>query len=59
MIKQYITDESGEIQSVIINYEFFKQFEASFDDFLFGKILTEADNDEEISLDEAKTILRT
>jgi hypothetical protein len=57
MVKQYITDESGDIQSVIINYKYYKEFESVFEDFLFGKILADSENEEEFSLEDTKAIL--
>ncbi len=57
MEKNFITDDNGVIQSVILPYEYFKEFESVFEDFLLGKILQDAENDEDLSIEEAKTLL--
>ena len=57
MLKEYITDESGVIKSVIINYQFYKEIEDIIDDYMLGKILEEAENDDEISFEEAKSLI--
>jgi hypothetical protein len=57
MQKQFIINEQGAIQSVIIDYESFQKFEELFEDINLGKIMELSRDDEEVSIDEAKAML--
>ncbi len=52
--KSYITDESGAIKSVVIDFETFKKIEELLLDQALGKAMDEVADDVEYDLDEAK-----
>ena len=55
--KSYITDESGAIKSVVIDFETFKKIEELLLDHALGKAMDEVADDEEYDLKEAKVKL--
>jgi hypothetical protein len=57
MLKEFVTDEKGNIKSVILNYKIFKEVEELIDDYLLGKIMLQSANDDEILFDEAKKMV--
>ena len=57
MLKEYVTDENGNIKSVILNYQFYKEIEEVIDDYMFGKILEDSEADDELSIEEAKALV--
>ena len=52
--KSYITDESGAIKSVVIDFETFKKIEELLLDQALGKAMDEVADDVEYDLEEAK-----
>ena len=52
--KSYITDESGAIKSVVIDFKTFKKIEELLLDHALGKAMDEVADDVEYDLDEAK-----
>jgi hypothetical protein len=52
--KSYITDESGAIKSVVIDFQTFKKIEELLLDHALGKAMDEVANDVEYELEEAK-----
>ncbi len=57
MVKEYITDEKGNIKSVVLDYVFYQQIESVIEDFLLGKIIAETENDVDISLEDTKLLI--
>jgi hypothetical protein len=52
--KQYIVDENGNIQSVILDYKSFQQMEELLLDAGLIKAMEEVNDEEELSWDEVK-----
>lgn len=57
MLKQYVTNEDGSIESVILDYKYYKEIEPFIEDFLLGKIIEDSESDDEYSFEESKKIL--
>lgn len=55
--KSFITDEEGSIKSVVIDFKTFKKIEDILLDQGLAKAMDEVEDDEELSLDEAKLLL--
>ena len=49
----YITDQSGNIKSVVLDYQTFKKIEDIIIDYGLGKAMEEVQDDEEVDLEEA------
>lgn len=56
--KSYITDEEGSIQSVVIDFETYKRLENVLLDEGLAKAMEEVESDDELSIDEAKLMLK-
>lgn len=56
--KSYITAEDGSIQSVVIDFETYRKIEEVFVDQALAKAMDEVEDDETISLEEAKVLLK-
>lgn len=56
LTKSYVVDDEGKPKAVIIDYDQFKKIESALLDFGLGKAMEEAENDEEVDLDEAKRL---
>lgn len=52
--KQYIVDEHGKIQSVILDYESFRKMEELLLDAGLAKAMEEAEGEEELTWEETK-----
>ncbi len=52
----YITDEQGNIKSVVIDYDTYKKIEEVLLDYGLGKAMEETLEDEEVDLETAKSI---
>ena len=52
--KSFIVDDSGKIQSVVLDYESYQKMEALLLDFGLAKAMEEVEDDEEFNLEEAK-----
>ncbi len=52
----YITDQSGNIKSVVLDYEAFKKIEEILLDYGLGKAMEEVSEDDEVDLETAKEI---
>ncbi len=52
--KQFIVDESGAIKSVVLDYDIYRKMEELILDAGLQKAMDEVENEEEISLEEAK-----
>jgi len=55
--ESFITDASGSIKSVIINYATFKKIEQILLDEGLARAMTEIQDEEEVDLEEAKILL--
>ena len=55
--KSFITDASGSIKSVIIDYAVFKKIEQILLDEGLARAMTEIQDEEEVDLEEAKILL--
>ena len=53
LVKSYITDDKGKIESVIMDYKTFKRLEEILLDFGLGKAMKQVEENEEIELEEA------
>jgi hypothetical protein len=53
LVKSYITDDKGKIESVILDYKTFKRLEEILLDIGLGKAMKEVEENEEIELEEA------
>ena len=56
IVDSYITDEKGNIKSVILDYTLYKKLEELILDFGLAKAMEEVSDDEEFDLDEAKKL---
>ncbi|MBC8042049.1 MAG: antitoxin [Rhizobacter sp.] len=56
-VQSYIVDESGEVKSVVVDYATFKKIEALLLDDGLAKAMLEAQDDDEVNLEDAKKIL--
>ncbi|MGE5444932.1 MAG: antitoxin [Ignavibacteriales bacterium] len=56
LVKSYITDDKGNIESVILDYKTFKNIEEILLDIGLGKAMKEVAEDEEVDLEEAVRI---
>ena len=56
--RSYITDKEGSIKSVVIDFKTFKKIENILLDQGLAKAMEEVENDEELSLDDAKLLLQ-
>jgi len=50
---EYITDQDGNIKSVVLDYQTFKKIEEILIDYGLGKAMEEIQDDEEVDLDTA------
>jgi hypothetical protein len=57
--ESFITDASGSIKSVIIDYATFKKIEQILLDEGLAKAMTEIQDEEEVDLEEAKILLKS
>jgi len=55
--KHYIVDESGNVTKVVLDYSVFKKIEELLLDMGLLKAMEEVEDDEELSLDEARGLL--
>ena len=53
LVKSYITDDKGRIESVILDYKTFKRLEEILLDIGLGKAMKEVEENDEIELEEA------
>lgn len=49
----YITDQGGNIKSVVLDYQTFKKIEEIIIDYGLGKAMEEVQDEEEVDLEEA------
>jgi len=49
----YITDQGGNIKSVVLDYQTFKKIEEILTDYALGKAMEEVQDDEEVDLETA------
>lgn len=56
LVKSYITDDKGNIESVILDYKTFKNIEEILLDIGLGKAMKEVAEDEKVDLEEAVRI---
>ena len=56
--KSYITDESGNIKSVILDYQVYKKMEELLLDEGLLKAMKEVQNDEEIEYDHVRELIK-
>jgi len=56
--KSYITDESGNIKSVILDYQVYKKMEELLLDEGLLKAMKEVQNDEEIEYDHLRELIK-
>ena len=54
----YITDQSGNIKSVILDYETFKKIEEILIDYGLAKAMEEVQDDEEVDLETAMKLTK-
>ncbi|MCH7497655.1 MAG: antitoxin [Candidatus Marinimicrobia bacterium] len=54
LVKSFIVDDQGKIESVVLDYREFKKIEAMILDFGLAKAMDEAVEDEEMDLEEAR-----
>lgn len=52
----FVMDRQGNIKSVILDYQTFQTLEEVLLDYGLGKAMEEAENDEEVNLEEAKRL---
>lgn len=52
----YLTDKSGNIKSIVLDYESFKKIEGILLDYGLGKAMEEVIEDEEVNLETAKKL---
>ena len=57
LVKSYIVDEAGNIESVVLDYKSFKKMEELILDMGLAKAMEEVEDDEEVDLEEAKRIM--
>ncbi len=58
IMKSYITDESGNIKSVIIDYQVYKKIEELLLDEGLLKAMKDVQNDEEIEYDHVRDLIK-
>ncbi len=56
--KSFITDKKGEIKSVIVNYKQYKKIEEILLDYGLIKAMEEVEDEENVSLEEAKELMK-
>ncbi len=56
--KSFITDNKGKIKSVIVGYKQYKKIEEILLDYGLTKAMEEVENEENISLKEAKELMK-
>ena len=56
LVESYITDSSGKIKSVILNYKTYQRFKELLLDYGLAKAMEEVKNDDEVDLNEAMKI---
>ena len=56
--KSFITDESGSIKSVIIDFETYKKLEEVLMDHGLAKAMDEVEDDDTLSAEEARLLLK-
>ncbi|MEE9161355.1 MAG: antitoxin [Candidatus Neomarinimicrobiota bacterium] len=54
LVKSFIVDDQGKIESVVMDYREYKRIEEMILDFGLSKALDEAVDDEEVDLEEAR-----
>lgn len=52
----YITDQDGNIKSIILDYQTFKKIEEILFDYGLGKAMEEVEDEDELDLNTAKTL---
>ena len=52
----YITDQDGNIKSIILDYQTFKKIEEILLDYGLGKAMEEVEDEDELDLNAAKTL---
>jgi len=57
ILKQYIVDEKGNVTKVVLDYDIFKKIEELLLDIGLGRAMEEVEDDEELTLDDAKKVL--
>jgi len=57
ILKQYIVDEKGNVTKVVLDYDIFKKIEELLLDIGLGRAMEEVEDDEELTLDDAKKAL--
>ncbi|MFA6978517.1 MAG: hypothetical protein WC209_04250 [Ignavibacteriaceae bacterium] len=57
LTKSFVVDDAGNVKSVILDFEQFKKVEEILLDYGIAKAMTEAADDEEISLEEAIKVI--
>lgn len=58
IMKSYITDESGNIKSVILDYQVYKKIEELLLDEGLLKAMKDVQNDEEIEYDQVRDLIK-
>lgn len=56
--KSFITDRKGKIKSVIVNYKQYKKIEEILLDYGLIKAMEEVEDEENVSLEEAKELMK-
>ncbi len=56
--KSFITDKKGKIKSVIVNYKQYKKIEEILLDYGLIKAMEEVEDEENVSLEEAKELMK-
>jgi hypothetical protein len=54
----YITDQTGQIKSVILDFNTYKKIEEVLLDYGLAKAMEEVETDEEVDLETAKKLMR-
>ena len=57
LAKSYIVDDKGRPQAVVIDFESFSKIENLLLDYGLGKAMEEAEDDDELDIEEAKKIV--
>lgn len=55
--RHYIVDESANVTKVVLDYDIFKKIEELLLDIGLGRAMEEVEDDEELTLDDAKKVL--
>ncbi|MFH0924319.1 MAG: antitoxin [bacterium] len=57
-VKSYIVDDKGDIEGVILDYAYFKKIEELILDLGLMRAMEEVEDEEEVSLEEARKLIR-